>query len=473
VGLLPTLLFLFSAPASAGQVDVAAREQLVVALEQMIASGEPHHNTHDEGDVLQRALDRALEASDPPLDQLATRAAASIVAMVTRPIVATDEHAPLRVSARVALKLPHVVRYEAEIFASLDGAQPVFLGTVEAERESFDLARSLPEFSRVMGPHHIRLWARVVFHESGGGPVPDPEWRVLQELAYAVYDRDLDHPADARLFIYSPRHVSAGQFDRLLPDMPFEYWLNTIITSRGAEPIDPLHWSSHFCTDRTQEPATPPARRDLCSVLHFQVGYSLWEIWIRTGRIVFTDDSVHWLASPPALEALRLVQPGGLETSELSGLESLLDGSADEPPLPDASIAPEDVVITPAEGKRNTVSVAATFRNKGEANLYGAYIEIIAGDFDEPSTIRRFLRDIPRQGSVTIEVEVAVPKGYGIALFQIIPSLSEYSPWISPPDEPTNDDLLAYRFINPHRAPPRYLTSLKSQLCTAMKCRGY
>jgi hypothetical protein len=474
VSVLATLLFLLAAPASAGPIDAAAREQLMAALEQMITTGEPHHGTHDEGDVLQSALDRALQQHDPELDQLATRAAASIVATVTQPIVTTDQQAPLHVAARVALKLQHPIRYSAEIFCSLDGAQPVFVGTVEQERQSFDLGRSLPAFSMVMGPHHVRLWARVVFHESDGGPVPDPEWRVVAELAYAVYDREVDIPGDARLFIYSPRYVSAQQFDRLLPDMPLEYWLNTVIASRGGELIDPLHWSSHFCTDRTQEPGTPPARRDLCSVLHFQVGYTLWQIWLRTGRISFTEDSVHWLAGPPAFEALHLVQPGGVETSELSELESLLDASPDEArPVPDASIAPEDVVITPVGGKRNTVSVAATFRNKGQTNLYRAYIEIIAGDFDEPTTIRRFLRDIPRNGSVRIEVEVAVPKGYGIALFQIIPYLSDYTPWISPPDEPALDDLLAYRFINPHLAPPRYVTSLKSQLCTAMKCRGY
>jgi hypothetical protein len=471
--LLPALLFLLAAPVSAGQVDVAAREQLVIALERMIATGEPHHGTHDEGDVLQRALDRALQQQDPELELLATRAAVSIVATVTRPIVTSDEGAPIRIAAQVALKLPRPVRYAAEIFCSFDGAPPVFLGIVEQGRESFDINRALPVFSRVMGPHHVRVWARVVFQGSDGGPVPEPEWRVLEELAYAVYERELDHPADARLFIYSPGHVSARHFDRLLPDMPFEYWLNTVITSRGAEPVDPLHWSGHFCTDRTQEPGTPPARRDLCAVLHFQVGYMVWQIWIRTGRITFTEDSVHWLATPPEFEALRLVQPQGFETSALSALESFLDGSAQEWPTPDASIAPEDIVITPAAGKRNIVSVAATFRNKGQTNLYGTYIEIIAGDFGEPSTIRRFLRDIPGNGSVRIEVEAAVPKGYGIALFQIIPALSDYSPWNSPPEEPTPDDLLAYRFINPHLAPARTLASLKSQLCTAVKCRGY
>jgi hypothetical protein len=200
----------------------------------------------------------------------------------------------------------------------------------------------------------------------------------------------------------------------------------------------------------------------------------VWQLWIRTGRIVFAADAVHWLATPPAFEAFRLVQGGSAEKLELSELERLLDAPAEErPSAPDASIAPEDVVITPVPGKRNTVTVRATFRNKGQTNLYGAYIEIIAGDFDEPATIQRFVRDIARGGSAAVEVEVSVPKGYGMALFQITPSLSDYSPWIFPPDEPAGDDLLAYRLINPERAPPKDLAAVKSWLCKASKCRGY
>ena len=471
VTLLLTLALLVSLPASAAPTD-AAREQLIAALEQMIATGEPHHGSHDEGDVLQRILDRALERNDPELEQLATRAAASIVATVTRPIVTTDQMAPVHIAARVALKLPRPVSYTAEIYGSLDGAEPVFLGRIDCGKASFDLSRSLPASARVPGPHHVRVRARIVFQAPDGGEAPDPEWRNLSELVYAVYDREVDRHDDARLFVYLPRSVSAQQLDRRLPDMPFEYWLNMLLTYRGGESLDDLFWSSQFCNERTKEPGTALRRLDICSVLHFQLGVTVWQLWIRTGRINFGADSVEWLATPPAFEAFRSVHSGNVESSDLSELERFLDAPPEEWPAPDASIAPEDVVITPVQGKRNSVMVAATFRNKGQTNLYGAYIEIIGGDLDRPATVRRFLRDIPRQGAVKIEVEMTVPKGYGIALFQIIPSLSEYSPWIFPPDEPTLNDLLAYRFINPHRVPPRAIASQKS-LCTQIKCRGY
>ena len=459
-------------PASAGQSN-AARDRLIAALEQMIRTGEPHHSEHDEGEVLQRALDRALRQDDPELEQLAMRAAASIVATVIRPIVTTDQMPPLHIAARVALKLPRPVSYTADIYGSLDGAEPVLLGRIDCGKASFDLSRSLPASARVPGPHHVRVHARIIFEAADGATAPDAEWRTLPELVYAVYDREVDRGDDARLFVYLPRYASAQQLDGRLPQMPFEYWLNILLAQRGGEPLDDLFWSSQFCSERTQEPGTPPSRLDICSVLHFQIGTNVWQLWTRTGRINFTADSVEWLATAPAFEAFRLVQGGSTESSDLSELERFLDEAPEDRPGPDASIAPEDVVITPVAGKRNTVTVAAAFRNKGRTNLYGAYIEIIAGDFDQPNTIRHFVRNIPARGSVRIEVDVAVPKGYGMALFHVIPSLSEYSPWIFPPEQPQSNDLMAYRFINPHRAPPRVIASLKSRLCEAMKCRGY
>jgi hypothetical protein len=142
----------------------------------------------------------------------------------------------------------------------------VFLGRLESGQESFALGERLPAASRYPGPHHVRLQARIVFDESHGAGIPSPEWRTLHELVYAVYDREVDSAVDARLFVHSPRYVSAQNFDRRLPDMPFEYWLNTVLASRGGEPIHDLSWSGHFCTERTQEPATPPRRLDICSV---------------------------------------------------------------------------------------------------------------------------------------------------------------------------------------------------------------
>ena len=184
-----------------------------------------------------------------------------------------------------------------------------------------------------------------------------------------------------------------------------------------------------------------------------------------------TDTSVHWLATAPAFEAVRLLQPSS-ESYDLAHLETLLDTSPDQRPLADASIAAADIVITPNRRQANTARVSATIRNKGDVDLHGVYVQFFGGDFEQPSTIRSFLRDIPRRDAVTIELEVAYPRGYGIVVVQLMPELTEYSPWImSSPEDPEPKNNMAFRAINPQRAPAGFVASIKRRC--GDHCRGY
>ena len=448
------------------------RDALIAELERMIETGEPHHASHDQGELLQRAVNAALTQRDEELELLATRAAVIVNARIGRPVIAANDTVPLSISARLALDLPHPISYRAQVFASVDGGDTVHLGFVNVDQETFELASALPWTARLAGAHHLRLRALVTFDPTAGGAVPPPEYRDLPELVYAVYDSSQQFAADARVFLFSPAGTSAQQFDNRLPDMPFALWLNSVLVARGGEPIDEHSWRIFFCDERTKEPGTPYRRLDLCSVFHFQLGRSIFgQIWIRTGRVEMTDTSVQWLAGAPAFEAIRFIYPAASESYDLSHLENILDTSADQWARGDASIVPEDIVITPNPRRPSSARISATIRNEGDTDLYGVYIQIFGGDFEDPSLIRRFLRDIPRREAIRIDLDVSSPRGYGIAVVQLMPVLSDYSPWVgSYPDDPPGNDM-AFRVINPQRAPRGFAASIKRR-CGDL-CRGY
>ena len=467
---LAALAIAASAEAADRSADVD-RQALIATLERMIATGEPHHATHDQGELVQRAVSTALAQPDEALEVLAARAAVMVSAQIVRPVIDSNDIVPLSISARLALDLPNPISYRAQVFASVDGGEAMHLGVVNVDQETFELASALPWTARLAGAHHLRLRALVTFEPTGGGAVPPPEYRDLPELVYAVYDPAQEFAADARVFLFSPAGTSAQQLDNRLPDMPLALWLNSVLVARGGEPMNEHSWRIWFCDERTKEPKRPYSRLDLCSVVHFQLGYTLVQIWIRTGRIELTDTSVQWLAAAPAFEAVRLMHPSS-ESYDLSHLENLLDTSPDLRPRADASIGADDIVITPNSRRANTARVSATIRNKGDVDLHGVYVQFFGGDFEQPSTIRRFLRDIPRHGAITLELDVAYPRGYGIAVVQLMSGLTEYSPWItsSPEDAETKNDM-AFRAINPQRAPAGFVASIKRRCGDG--CRGY
>ena len=445
------------------------RDAVIAALERMIETGEPHHGSHDEGELLQRAVDVALMQPDEEVELLAIRAAAVVTAQIPLPVITTTDNIPLSISTRVALKLPRPVVYRTEVMASVDGGETVPLGRINSEQDTFELARALPWTARLAGAHHLRL--RVLLRYEGD-VAPLPEYRDLPELVYAVYDPAHHSFADARTFVFSPAGTSAQQMDNRLPDMPLALWLNSVLVARGGEPSDEFSWRIFYCDERTKEPGQSHGRLDLCSVFHFQLGRTIFgQIWIRTGRVEMTDTSVQWLAGSPTFEAIRFIYPAASESYDLSHLENILDTGADQWARGDASIAPEDIVITPNPRRPNTARISATIRNEGDIDLSGVYIQIFGGDFEEPSLNRRLLRDIPRRETIKIDLEVSSPRGYGIAVVQLMPVLSEFSPWVgSHPHDPHGNDM-AFRVINPQRAPRGFAASIKRRC--GDQCRGY
>ena len=451
------------------------RDALIAALEQLIATGEPYQTSHDDGELLQRALDEALKQPDSEIERLAARASAVVDARLYRPIITFDDNSlPFLVRARVVLTLPQPVRYTADIFGSFDGGELVMLGQVESGAEMFAPVNTVPGTALLPGPHHLRLRVLIRYLDSEGANVPEPEYRDLRELVYAVFDREAPPAADARVFLYSPMAISARQLDRLLPDVPFDYWMNALLASRGEEPLHEFSWMSAFCDERERAHTAPQGGFDLCAVLRFQVGQTIGEIWFRTGRVRLSDEAVQWLATTPRFEAMRLRLPGVAESYQLSDLESLLDSPPGAWPVPDASLAPEDIVITPLSGRPNAVHVSAIIRNIGRANLTGLFIEIGGGDLNTHFDVRHFVRDIPRHGSIMVEADVTYPKDYGAVIVLVMPGLSDFGTWVTmAPDEPTPENNLTFRIINPKRSPAGYAKWIASRLCTAVACRGY
>jgi hypothetical protein len=148
---------------AADRSESADRQALVATLERMIATGEPHHSSHDQGELLQRAVNAALAQSDEEVALLATRAAALLSAQVARPVIAATETVPLAISSRLALNLPYPVDYKAEIVASVDGGETVRLGHIRfqsgyvraGERVAVDRTAARRPPSAAAGARHV------------------------------------------------------------------------------------------------------------------------------------------------------------------------------------------------------------------------------------------------------------------------------------------------------------------------------
>ena len=467
--LIVCLLVSLPLPAAAASNSQDDRD-LIEALERMAATGEPHHNTHDAGELLQKAVDAALQYANPDVERAAIRAAAQITASVARPVVTPDSQ-PVGFSARLALNLPRSVTFTAEISGSIDGGPLVLLGHVQPGAATWF---ELPAAAQLPGAHHLRLRAYIVYEGSGDAALPEPETRDLPELAYAVYDPSVA-AYDARVFRFSPANVSANALDRGLPDVPFWFWLNTLLVQHGSDPLHEFQWNNFFCDERTKEPYAPNRRLDICAVVLFGVGtITTGEIWIRTGRIDYSDpNAVQWLASPPTFEALRFVSPESSEVHELWRLEQLLVASPDTWPAPDVSVNGEDIVSTPACGGPKTVRVKATLRNAGDMDARNVYVELLAGDPDTLDTSRHFVVDVPAHGAAELEVEMRCSRGYGLAYVSAFTPLSDYSPVMSGRDDPTPRNNVSYRIINPERMPKAMQAQLRAHFCANTgRCRN-
>jgi hypothetical protein len=277
------------------------------------------------------------------------------------------------------------------------------------------------------------------------------------------------------VFRFSPATVSASQFDRLLPDIPFWYWLNSILVKHGSEPLHELQWNAVFCDERTREPEAVKRRLDICAMIIFQVGTIVGGVWIRTGRVDFSNaEMVQWFATPPTFEAVRFLNSESTDIHELSMLDGLLETSPESWPAPEVSIAPQDIVIAPISTARNAARVTATIRNTGGADAHGVFVEMIGGDYENPATSRHFVVNIPRHGAAQLHVDVAYPRGYGLMFVHVFPGLTDHAAFGTWRDDPVPENNIAFRVINPAQAPKALLARLRAELCgSGRECRGY
>lgn len=95
------------------------RRALIAALESLIATGEPRHTTHDEGERLQLAVDEAIARGDHEIEQLAIRAAAPLTAYISRPVNSTLDLPSVVFSASNVLRVRRSVPYTAQVHASV------------------------------------------------------------------------------------------------------------------------------------------------------------------------------------------------------------------------------------------------------------------------------------------------------------------------------------------------------------------
>lgn len=75
---------------------------------------------------------------------------------------------------------------------------------------------------------------------------------------------------------------------------------------------------------------------------------------------------------------------------------------------------------------------------------------------------RSFVRDIPRGGEVRIQAVLSLPAAYGIVMLHAT-QLGEHTPPESWMADPTPDDSLAFRVVNPRLAPINYLAWVREQ----------
>lgn len=405
-----TVLFaMICQPLAAQTPAFPYRDDVVRLLEQLVVTGYPLDNEHDDGEWLQAAVRYAVHLGDREIEHLAMRAAVPLRARVDRPVSSTEGPAIIEVLSYKVLTLPRPVSYVAWLEASLDGSDFVDLGSQVSESpRTIDLRQLGPEWLRP-GTHYVRLRARIVF-----GDPQQPfhsEVRELAPIAYALYDPWSAPAPDARWFVYSPAAFAASDLDPLLPSQPFLMWLGVTLSSRG-EVADPRMWTSRYCSELTDEHHAARDGGGICTVIYFNDGGSLGQIWMRTGSV---EAGVVWSAvRTPSVEALFLSD--GRAASRLSALPLLLDQPYD-PDRRDRTVPAPEILITPAAPKPGAAAKAViTLHNRGEVTVQNLKLEVVHLDGLTGGGMRHFVFDIPPFGSHSVTVEVSFRNGYGLVL---------------------------------------------------------
>ena len=442
------LLTLLSQPASAQTPTVPYRDEILRLLQQLLATGYPLDNEHDEGEWLQAAVTYAIYVRDREIEDLAIRAAVPLRARINRPVSSIEGPACLQVLSYKVLKLPHQVSYVANLQASLDDGAFIELGRHVPESECIALAR-LGTGALRPGTHVVRLRAHLLF-----GDPQQPlrlEVRELEPVSYALYDPTVVSVADARRFIFSPLSFRASDLDSLLPREPFLKWLIDTLGTRW-EIADSRMWLSRYCAELTEE---QHARHSgaTCSAILFGNGGSIGQIWFRTGYVEMSDSGATWTPlERPSLEALFLSD--GRTASRLSALPVLLNQPVEQHPSVKTLSLP-DIDITPALPKPGAAAkVVITLHNTGELPIQNVMLQVIHLDGQAAGGGRRFVIDVPAFSSTSVSLDVTFRSGYGLMLAQ--PFIKDHGivqDLMGPPLESP----CAVRVVNAAAAPRDYL----------------
>ena len=235
-----------SSGAAAGQPIGAYSDHraLIAALESLIATGQPRHTTHDEGERLQLAVNEAIVRRDREIERLAMRADSPIVASVARPISSIDNLPGIALDTSSVLKLPHPVPYTARVRASIDGGEFVLAAGElrSATGGNGPIDKVLGPAAAIPGWHVVHLIADMTFRsETSGGP-SWTEQRVLPPVVYALYDPLAASSAAIRALVYGPASTTVHQFDPQLGDEPLSRWLNGVLENRQPARATEPQW---------------------------------------------------------------------------------------------------------------------------------------------------------------------------------------------------------------------------------------
>jgi hypothetical protein len=463
IALACVVLALAGTPVGGQDSTASERARVTEALERLMMTGEPRHTFHDDGQWLQGAVDAAIARGDAELARLARRASVPLLARVWSPVSRTGQAPAISFETPTVLKLPTPISYRADLFVSLDGG-PVFrLGTLPGLTTT-DIRQILPPSANHAGLHHLRVTARITYSATSNLPT---ETRQLPDLVYGIFDPDKRSPVDPGYVLDAAKGTSVKQLDASLPEEAFELWLQSVTAAHSGRFDRVNDWTIDRCDARTIEPGLIPRSPYICATAWFSVkdgNVGVGQIWIRTARLEAIQGQPVLLAEVPTLEGMTL---RGSEFENLAALPELLHTPSDAWPAGDVAVAPEDIEI---RRERNVIHVAATIRNNGPLNLHGVLVELATTFDGRVGTEQRFVMKLPKYGSVLVRATLPMSQPYGAVVVHAT-ALSEHGPPDLLQADPTIEDSVAFRIVNPDRAPPRYIESLTSQC--GFVCRGY
>jgi len=454
-------VFLASSPGWAQDPAGSERARVVAALERLLMTGEPRHTSHDEGQWLQAAVDAAIARGDAEVERLARRAAVPLLANVSAPI--SSHPAALSFETPTVLKVPAPASYRADLFVAVDGEEAVRIGSHPGLR-STSIESLLPPAASRPGLHHLRITARITW---AAGSSLSGETRQLPDIVYGIYDPAARTPFDTGYVLDAAKGANVKQLDPRLPDARFDLWLQAIAAAHGGKFDRVNDWTIQPCDARTIEHGLPARSPEICATAWFGVkdgNVGIGQVWIRTARLELVNGAPLLLAEMPTVEGVT-VAAADFET--LSALSDLLGTPSESWARADVSVAPDDITVTQMTG---TVRVNAVIRNAGAVDAHGVEVFFGATRDGLKDTRRTIVVLVPKQGARSITVTLPFDHPYGAVVVHAA-QMSSHTPSEMWHPDPTPEDAIAFRIIDPQLAPNRYVEFLTSQC--GFVCRGY